>query len=281
VSAPLDRPYRGSGADRPVGVPFPPEAMPFYWAGTLLKCWHYVAFWSPEVVLCANQVHIGPIAQEYWGVLDRTASHFVQRTNYVTRRVAVSPARLAIVERDVGVELPIRPDDEFEVYRPENKAYTWSRKQFVARATAEVRLGPRTLRPEGAVFVDIQAGYHPRATSWRWSAGAGVDQHGRRVAWNAIIGLADSPTNSERTLWIDGAGVEIPPVRFDPDGLTVFFSDGARLAFRQEAILRKHVALLRIRSNYDHGFGVWEGTLPGGLVVRDGIGVREWQDAMW
>jgi hypothetical protein len=281
VSAPLDRPYRGSGADRPVGVPFPPEAMPFYWAGTLLKRWHYVAFWSPEVVLCANQVHIGPIAQEYWGVLDRTASHFVQRTNYVTRRVAVSPARLAIVERDVGVELPIRPDDEFEVYRPEGKAYTWSRKQFVARATAEVRLGPRTLRPEGAVFVDIQAGYHPRATSWRWSAGAGVDQHGRRVAWNAIIGLADSPTNSERTLWIDGAGVEIPPVRFDPDGLTVFFSDGARLAFRQEAILRKHVALLRIRSNYDHGFGVWEGTLPGGLVVRDGIGVREWQDAMW
>ena len=281
MSAPLDRAYRGSGADRPVGVPFPPEAMPLYWAGTLLKRWHYVAFWSPEVVLCANQVHIGPIAQEYWGVLDRTASHFVQRTNYVTRRVAVSPARLAIVERDVGVELPIRPDDEFEVYRPEGKAYTWSRKQFVARATAEVRLGPRTLRPEGAVFVDIQAGYHPRATSWRWSAGAGVDQHGRRVAWNAIIGLADSPTNSERTLWIDGAGVEIPPVRFDPDGLTVFFSDGARLAFRQEAILRKHVALLRIRSNYDHGFGVWEGTLPGGLVVRDGIGVREWQDAMW
>ncbi len=281
MSAPLDRPYRGPAADRPVGVPFPPEAMPLYRAGTLLKRWHYVTFWSPQVVLCANQVHIGSIAQEYWGVLDRTTQHFVQRTNYVTRKVVLSPGRLRIVERDVGVELPIRPDDEFEVYRPEGQAYTWSRKQFAARATAEVRVGSRTLRPEGAVFVDIQAGYHPRSTSWRWSAGAGFDQTGRRVAWNAIVGLADSPTASERTLWIEGVGVEIPPVRFDPDGLTVFFSDGARLAFRQEAILRKHVALLRIRSKYDHGFGVWEGTLPGGLVVRDGVGVREWQDALW
>jgi Domain of unknown function (DUF2804), C-terminal len=281
ASAALDRPYRGSTADRPVGVPFPPEAMPLYRGGTLLKRWHYVSFWSTEVVLCANRVHVGPIAQEYWGVLDRTTRRFVQGTNYVARKVSVSPTRLTIDERDVAVDVPIRPDDEFEVYRPEGRAYTWSRKQFAARATAEVRMGSRTLRPEGAVFVDIQAGYHPRSTSWRWSAGAGFDQDGRRVAWNAIIGLADSPTNSERTLWIDGAGAEIDPVRFDPDGMTVFFSDGARLAFRQEAVLRKHVALLLIRSKYDHGFGMWEGTLPGGLMVRDGVGVREWQDAMW
>jgi hypothetical protein len=281
VSAPLDRPYRGSGADRPVGVPMPPKPMPLHWAGALLKRWHYVTFWSPQVVLCANQVQIGPIAQEYWGVLDRTARYFVQRTNYVTRKISVSPTGLTLEERDVGVELPIRSDDEFEVYRPEGKAYTWSRKQFVARATAEVRLGRRMLRPEGAVFVDIQAGYHPRSTSWRWSAGAGIDQHGRRVAWNAIVGLADSPTSSERTLWIEGKGTEIEPVRFTPDGLTVFFSDGAQLSFRQEAVLRKHVALLLIRSKYDHGFGAWEGTLPGGLVVRDGVGVREWQDALW
>ena len=27
VPAPLDEPYRGSGTDRPVGVPFPPEAL--------------------------------------------------------------------------------------------------------------------------------------------------------------------------------------------------------------------------------------------------------------
>jgi hypothetical protein len=251
------------------------------WASTLLKRWHYVTFWSPQVVLCANQVSIGPVAQEYWGVLDRTSHQFIQRTNYLTRRVTVAPTRLRINESDVTVDLPIRPDDEFEVYRPEGQAYTWSRKQFVARATAEVRLGARILRPEGAVFVDIQAGYHPHSTRWRWSAGAGLDQHGRRVAWNAIVGLADSPTSSERTLWIEGVGTEIEPVRFTPDGLTVTFADGAELTFRQEAILRKRVGLLLIKSRYDHGFGVWEGTLPGGLKVHDGVGVRERQDAIW
>jgi len=281
MSAPLGQPYRGSGADRPVGVPFPPAPMPPRWAGTLLKRWHYVTFWSPAVVLCANQVHVGPIAQEYWGVLDRADKRFVQRTNYLTRKVSLSPTRMRIGERDVAVDLPIQPDDEFEVYRPEGKAYTWSRKQFVARVIAEIRLGTRTLRPEAAVFVDIQAGYHPRSTRWRWSAGAGLDQHGRRVAWNAIVGLADSPKNSERTLWIEGVGTEIEPVRFTADGLTVSFSDGGQLTFRQEAILRKRVGLFLIKSRYDHGFGVWEGTLPGGLVVRDGVGVRERQDAIW
>ena len=169
----------------------------------------------------------------------------------------------------------------FEVYRPEGKAYTWSRKQYVARATAEVRLGTRTLRPEGAVFVDIQAGYHPRSTSWRWSAGTGVDQHGRRIAWNAIVGLADSPTSSERTVWIEGVGTEIEPVSFTADGLTVTFSDGAHLTLRQEAVINKRVNLLVLKSRYDHGFGVWEGTLPGGLVVREGAGIRESMDAVW
>ncbi len=281
MSAPLDRPYRGPTTGRPMGVPFPPEPMPTRWEGTLLKRWHYVTFWSPEVVLCVNQIRVGPIAQEYWGVLDRTAKRFVQRTNYLTRKVTLSPTRMTLDERDVGVNLPIRPDDEFEVYRPEGKAYTWSRKQYVARATAEVRLGTRTLRPEGAVFVDIQAGYHPRSTSWRWSAGQGVDQHGRRIGWNAIVGLADSPTSSERTLWIEGVGTEIEPVRFTPDGLTVTFSDGAQLAFRQEAVLSKRVNLVVLKSKYDHGFGVWEGTLPGGLVLRDGVGIREYMDAVW
>jgi hypothetical protein len=255
--------------------------MPLLRAGSRLKRWHYVSFWSPEVVLCANRVRVGAVAQEYWGVLDRTSGTFVQRTNYVKRRVAVSASRLTLDAREAAVDLPIRPDDEFEVYKPEGKGYTWSRKQFVTRATAEVRVGARTLRPEGAVFVDIQAGYHPRMTSWRWSAGAGLDQHGRRVAWNAIVGLADSPTNSERTLWIDGVGTEIEPVHFSPDGMTVLFADGAQLSFREEAILRQRIALPLIRSTYDHGFGVWEGTLPGGLVVRDGVGVREWQDARW
>jgi hypothetical protein len=281
MSAPLDQPYRGSGADRPVGVPFPPAPMPPRWAGTLLKRWHYVSLWSPDLLLCAAQVHVGLLAQEYWGVWDRREKRFWERTNYVTRRVSLLPMRVTVDERDVAVDLPFAPDHEFEVYRPEGKAYIWSRKQFAVSATAEIRLGARTLRPQGAVFVDVNAGYHPRRTRWRWSAGAGLDQQGRHVAWNAIVGLFDTPQNSERTVWIDGVASEIGPVRFSADLRTVSFSEGGQLAFTQEANIRKRVGLFLIKSKYDHAFGAWQGSLPGGIELREAVGVREHQDALW
>jgi hypothetical protein len=280
-AAPLDQAYRGTGGDRPAGVPFPPEPMPLVRAGTLLKRWHYLSFWSPELLLCAAQVHVGPIFQEYWGIWDRARWRFWQRTNYVRRRVSLQPGRLAIDERDVGVELAWTAADAFEVYRPEGAAYIWSHKQLAVRATAEVRLDGERLRPEGSVFVDVNAGYHPRRTRWRWSAGAGLDAGGRHVAWNAIVGLFDSAQASERTLWIDGVGTELGPVRFADDLRTVSFSEGGQLTFTPEATIRKRVGLFLVRSRYDHAFGTWEGTLPGGLALRGGVGVRERQDAVW
>jgi hypothetical protein len=255
--------------------------MPLRHAGVRLKRWHYVSFWCPELLLCAAQVNVGLIAQEYWGVWDRGERRFWQRTNYVARKVTLGPRHVTIDERDVDVDLPFEPNDEFEVYRPEGQAYVWSRKSFATRATAQVRLGGRTLRLPGAVFVDVNAGYHPRQTRWRWSAGAGVDQHGRGVAWNAIVGLFDSAQASERTLWIDGVASEIGPVRFSDDLQTVAFAEGGELTFTQEANIRKRVGLFLIRSRYDHAFGRWEGTLPGGLELRQGVGVRERQDAVW
>jgi hypothetical protein len=281
MAAPLDQPYRGPGTGCPIGVPFPPDPMPHRRGGTLLKRWHYVSFWSPELLFCAAHVNVGLMAQEYWGVWDRAAQRFWQRTNYLTRRVSLLPRRVTVEERDVAIDVPFEPRDEFEVYRPEGQAYIWSRKSFAVRADAQVRLGTRTLRPEGAVFVDLNAGYHPRQTRWRWSAGAGRDQHGRQVAWNAITGLFDSPQHSERTLWIDGVASEIGPVRFSDDLRTVSFSEGGAITFRQEANIRKRVGLFLIKSRYDHAFGPWEGTLPGGIELRGAVGVRERQDAVW
>lgn len=281
AAAPLDKPYRGPGSGRPVGVPLPPDRMPLTRAGTLLKRWHYASFWSPELLFCAAQVHVGPLAQEYWGVWDRREQRFWQRTNYLRRRVSLLPAKVTVDDGDVGIDLPFTVDDEFEVYRPEGEAYIWSRKQFCALATAQVRLGSRIVHLEGAVFVDLNAGYHARRTRWRWSAGAGTDQRGRRVAWNAIAGLFDTPDASERTLWIDGRGSEIGPVQFSEDLAAVSFSEGGRISFHAEASIRKRVNLLVVKSRYDHAFGPWEGTLPGGLQLRDAVGVRERQDALW
>jgi hypothetical protein len=281
VAAPLHEPYRGSGADRPTGVPLPPDPMPLLRSRTLLKRWHYVSFWSPELLLCAARVHVGPIVQEYWGLLDRPEKRFRQRTHYLRRRVALLPRKVTVEDGDVSVDLPFEPDDEFEVYRPEGRAYIWSRKQFCVRATAVIRLGARTLRPQGAVFVDVNAGYHPRHTRWRWSAGAGTDQRGRSVAWSAIVGLFDTAHNSERTIWIDGVPSEIGPVQFSGDLRSVSFGEGGEISFHQEADLRQRVGLLVIKSRYDHWFGSYEGSLPAGIELRHAVGVRERQDALW
>ncbi len=37
----------------------------------------------------------------------------------------------------------------------------------------------------------------------------------------------------------------------------------------------------RVRADYEHAFGSYSGTLPGGIELREGHGVRERQDAVW
>src|SRR5919197_2668837 len=189
--APLDQPYRGDGRGRPVGVPFPPDRMGLFRSWVLRKRWHYVTFWSPDLLLCAARVHVGPLANEYWGIWDRNGRSFRQRSHFIRRRIGLLDDRLEISDGDVQVELPIEPDDQFEVYRPEGKAYIWSRKQLCAKVIATVQVGETTLTPTGTLFVDVNAGYHPRRTTWRWSAGAGLDREGRLVDWNVISGLFD------------------------------------------------------------------------------------------
>ena len=278
----LRRPYRGAATGLPRGVPYPPERMGLIRSWTLRKRWHYVTFWSPELIFCAARVHVGPLPQEYWGLLVRTPERrFRQRSHVLRRRVALEDARVAVGDGDVSVEIDFEPNDEFFVYRPERRAYIWSRKQLATKATARARIGEASIEAEGVAFVDVNAGYHRRRTKWRWSAGVGTDQHGRSVAWNAIVGLFDTPEHSERTVWIDGVPQEIGPVRFTGDLTTVSFEEGGELSFAKEADLRKRVGLFLFKSKYDHWFGSYQGTLPGGIEIRDGVGVRERQDALW
>ncbi len=221
-----DRPYRGPAGGLPRGVPFPPDRMPLVRAWTLRKRWHYLTFWSPELILCAADVRVGPLPQEYWGVWDRRGRRLLQRSHYLRRRVRLDPNRLTIRDGDVSVDLPFEPDDEFAVYRPERRAYIWSRKQLCVKATARVAVGPsEPITASGTVFVDVNA--------------------------------------------------------FHDDLRRVSFSEGGELTFDKEADLRKRVGLFLIRSKYDHWFGPYSGTLPGGIELTGAVGVRERQDALW
>jgi Domain of unknown function (DUF2804), C-terminal len=228
---------------------------------------------------------VGFLSNEYWAMLDRRQKEpklrFQTKTHYVRNRVEISPEAAIVEDGDVSISLPLRATDQFVVYRPEGRAYIWSHKELCEGAEATVRIGDveRTIR--GTAFVDVNAGYHFRRTQWRWAAGAFTADEADPVAWNAITGLFDTPTNSERTIWKGSVGSEIEPVRFSDDGNLVTFAEGGELTFVPEATLRKRVGLFLIKSRYEHAFGVFSGTLPGGIQIDEAVGVRERQDALW
>ncbi len=281
MNSSIEKPYRGSGLDRPLGVPLPPQRMPLFRAGQLRKSWHYVSFWSRELSFCAARASVGPLQQEYWGIWDREAKQFREGSHRFTRRVQIGPNRAQVRDGDAEIDVTFESCSSFEVYRPAGRAYIWSHKDYCRQARGIVRYGGKSREVVGVIFVDINAGYHERPTQWRWAAGAGLDQHGRIVAFNAITGLFDTPLESERTMWIDGDAQEVGPNSFAEDLSTVSFAEGGTLSFQPEALIETHDNLLVVRSDYLHWFGTYTGTLPGGIELREAYGVRERHEALW
>jgi len=230
---------------------------------------------------CAARVSVGPLQQEYWGIWDREANQFREGSHRFTRRVRLEPNRVQVWDGDAEIAITFEPCTGFEVYRPARGAYIWSHKDYCAQARGTVRYRETVRAVTGVMFVDINAGYHERHTHWRWAAGAGLDQQGRLVAFNAITGLFDTPANSERTIWIDGNPQEIGPNSFSEDLSTVSFAEGGSLRFQPEALIEHRDNFLVVRSDYFHWFGTYTGTLPGGIELREAHGVRERHYALW
>ncbi len=277
----LNQPYRGDGSDRPTGVPLPPQHLPLLRAWQLRKSWHYVSFWSRELSFCAAQVRVGPLKQEYWGIWDRAAGQFRQASYIFGSRLKLQSNRVRVADGDVQIDVMFDNPLSFEVYRPAGRAYIWSHKDYSRIAKGTVRYGATNRAVAGVMFVDVNAGYHERHTSWRWAAGAGMDQQGRLIAFNAITGLFDTPTNSERTIWIEKEAQEVGPNRFADDLSSVSFAEGGTLTFHPEQLIENHDNYVLIRSDYFHWFGTYSGTLPNGIELREAYGVRERHDAVW
>lgn len=121
----------------------------------------------------------------------------------------------------------------------------------------------------------------PSRASGRWAAGVGVDPQGTPLAFNLVEGVNDPPSGSERAVWLDGVPHEVPRVRFALDLTSVTSADGSELRFAAEAQRRRRENLLLVRSEYRAPFGVFSGTLPGGLQLARGLGVMEHHLARW
>ena len=289
---PSGLPRRGP-AVRELELPLPPRAagvepahwrMPLARRGRPLKRWRYVGVFGPDLMLCAGDARIGPVRQRWWAALERGASLY-ERTSLGSAGLRLGGGRVRVESRDVRIDLALNEGRGCEpvesVAASGADGYVWTRKQAGVSARGCVGLPSGVREVAAEAVVDETAGYHARRTTWRWSAGVGRASGGERVGWNLVTGVNDDRSDSERTLWIDGAPVEVGPVRFADDLSRVDFAEDAGLRFREWAARAQRTNLLVLRSSYRQPFGTFEGTLPGGLELAEGYGVMEWHDARW
>lgn len=288
VTAPATVSWRGPGEGRP-DLPIPPARQPVFHKGLMRKRWRYVGFYGDEVMLCAGIATIGVFRQSFWSVWDRRADDGRGRHFEHTRlrpggpEVILDGPRVEIRTREVKAVLDLGPGEPIEVVCPSGRGWGWTRKRAGIPVSGTIDIGDRHFTVDGFGVDDESAGFHDRHTAWFWSAGIGTAVDGRALAWNLVEGINDPETNSERTIWVDGAPHEPAPVVFDGLEAVRFAVDapGEGLQFRDgEAERRRHDNFGLIRSDYVHRFGTFSGSLDG-ISLGTGAGVMEQHDVFW
>src|SRR5437763_14908990 len=96
-------PRRGTGV-RSLGLPLPPEPMALLRWGRPLKRWRYVGFYGPELMLCAGDVRIGLLRQQFWAIAER-GKPLVERTSLRSAGVEMHGPRVAVESGAVRLQL--------------------------------------------------------------------------------------------------------------------------------------------------------------------------------
>lgn len=272
-------PYRGVfGAPRPRALDalaLPPQRMPPRQGLRPLKAWRYVGAFSPELMVCAASVRVGPARQAFWAIWDRAERRLHERTVLGHGPVALATGAVHVRARAVTIDLVLAETSGIETVCASGQSYAWTRKQGGIAARGTVTVGGRTIPFDGRAVIDDTAAYYQRHTRWRWSAGVGTTVDGRALAWNLVDGVNDPRTGSERTLWIDGAPRELRPQAFAAD-----LSRVGDLRFSQEAVRARDENRLLIRSAYRQPFGTFSGSVDA-VELAEGYGVMEDHDVYW
>ncbi|MGH2982469.1 MAG: DUF2804 domain-containing protein [Solirubrobacterales bacterium] len=275
-------PWRGPGPGRP-DLPIPPDPMPILRAGRIRKRWRYIGVYAPEVMLCAARVQVGPLRHSFWAVWDREERRRHAHTRLLPggSEVTMQGPDVAIEADEVSARLHFGDAAPVEALCPSGeRGFGWTRKRAGVPVSGTIEAAGRRWRLDARGVDDESAGYHRRNTHWHWSAGVGRAADGRAVAWNLVEGINDPPQRSERGIWLEGAPQEPGPVDFS--GLeSIRFGDGCRLRFAAESERARDDNLLVFRSRYRHLFGIFSGSLEGGVELRDGFGVMEEHEAVW
>lgn len=270
-----DLPVRGPGV-RELALRLPPGRMAPLRAGRPLKRWRYLGVYRPDLMLCVGDARVAGVPQRWWAVALPDGT-LLERTTLARGGVRLSERAVAVESGDVSIALELELPNGVETVSPHGRSWIWTRKHAPVHVRGSVRVGERSWELDGDDgFVDESAGYHARHTAWRWSAGVGRSDDGRRVAWNLVDGVHDAPSASERTVWVDGDPREVPPQEFAAD-----LSAVGGLRFREWSAREHHMNLGLMRNRYRQPFGEFSGELPGGLRLAEGYGVMEVHDVWW
>jgi hypothetical protein len=272
----MSLPARGP-AVRELSLPLPPARMPRWQGLRPLKRWRYVGVYGPELQLCIGDARIGPVPVRWWAVAERGEPLREGR-----RGIELDRGEVSVTDRDVEISLEVDEIHGVETATAYGRTFAWTSKQADVPARGTVRIDGREVAVDARAVIDVSAGYHPRHTAWKWSAGVGRLSDGRRVGWNLVAGIHDSPEASERTIWLeDEEPIEAAPVEFGEDLASIRFADGAALRFEEWTARHDRTNLLVMRSRYRQPFGTFDGELPGGLRLAEGYGVMEQHEVWW
>jgi hypothetical protein len=246
-------------------------------AGRPLKRWTYVGVYTPELMLCVGDARIGPVPQRWWAVA-LPGGELFERTTFGAGGVSIDGRSVKVETGAASISLELDAQEGVEIASPVGeRGYIWTRKQACVGVRGSVKVDGQRYEIDGDHgFVDESAGYHPRHTAWKWSAGMGATDDGRRVGWNLVTGIHDDPAVSERTLWVAGEQSHVGPVSFADD-----LSSVGDLRFTEWSTREHSSNALLLRSRYRQPFGTFSGELPGGLRLAEGYGVMEDHDVHW
>jgi hypothetical protein len=281
-----------------------------------LRRWNYVAAGDAETIVGAAVVHLGAIgvAFAFVGVGGRTATWEIRRPLARGVRVGAVPAdgastftsrasvelggdgsiHLDVPTGDGRLRATVRPRGRVTpailATRTPEGGWNVTRKVAGTPVEGQVRLGDGpavTLTADAGGWSDWTVGRQDRHTTWRWGAGAGVSEDGRRVGLNVSTGM-NGREAGEDVVWWDGVPHALPVSTLAPaaeaSGRWQLAGPGTDLGLLPVGARSADERLGLVTSAYVQPFGRWTGSLtdPIGLERRVTLaGVAEDHLAVW
>lgn len=313
IPASSELPPLPAGHDLPDGL----------WAGALdrdprpgrrgrTRRWSYSAAGSDEVAVGAAVVDLGFVATAFaWCLVDgrlltwdarglpRVHASLGARADTPSRfrtrgaRVVIGPdgdldLDVPVADGRLVARVGITPDQPAVCVTP-TPAGGWNTTQKVAGESARVhvQVPGAQVSVTGGAWRDWTVGAQDRDTTWRWAAGAGRAEDGRRVGLNASTGM-NGVAAGEDVVWWDGRPHPLEVAELGPVGRRAgdwhLAGPGWSLDLASSGARAADENLLVVRSRYVQPVGTFTGTLPdpaGRPVAVRLVGVTEDHLARW